>query len=489
VILQTMASIVKFKLKGYSLHVFDFIFTGTDTAILAFLIKYYTSLFIGAVVILCLTIAFLWSMYRTERPLRTPVLLRLPALLLCVGVSIGAHPTVRPSDPPFIFGFNASSLFMSLWNVPSLVGRLPLAEKLDTIQTAGKLPDTVECGAETNKADFYLVLSESQTSPEVFPELNIPAHIADTFRSGDGQIKPMYVETFGGGTWMSNFSVLTGLSSADFGWQAPYVNQILEGKIRGALPEMLARCGYRTGAIMPMKYNAVNEGPFLKSLGFQEIFDAEDLALPEWGARDSNYFDFAESLIAKHRQTDKRPLFLAMETMFAHAPYDKDMVAETALPAHVFSSDRKANEYMRRTALARLDLTSFLQRRRDESGVYKSVVVDFGDHQSEATLNYALARDPGKNLFSDFRSEVYRTFYAVWGHGVDIDYQSLAQAEDAPFIIARVLAAAKLPTSPMFSSLVELSDACDGRFHTCADRRIADEHLKMRADAGLISID
>lgn len=486
VLLQTAASIVKFKLKGYSLHVFDFIFTSTDTAILGFLIKYYTPLVVGAALALTATVAFLWVLFRAEKPWNAPVLVRLPALLLTVGISIGAHPTVRPSDPPFIFGFNASSLFMSFWHIPSLIGEPPLAAKLHAVTPQGELADTVECGPEENRADLYLALSESQTSPKRFAEIDFPAGITDTFRSGDGTIKPMFVETFGGGTWMSNFSMLTGLSSADFSWQAPYVNQLLEGKIKGALPEMLARCGYRAVAIMPMKYNAVNEGPFLRSIGFQEVFDADDLALPEWGARDKLYFDFAEKLIEEHRKTDKRPLFLAMETMFAHAPYDKEMVPQALVPAERFAEDRKANEYARRVALARADLQAFLDRRAAEAPARRSVAVDFGDHQAEATLGFALALDPAKNMFADFRSPVYETYFAVRGYGVDIDYGKLDQAEDIAFVMARILNASGLPTSPKFRNLNELSEACGGRYHSCDDRRIVDEHLKKLANSGLL---
>ncbi|MGV2100725.1 sulfatase-like hydrolase/transferase [Rhizobium sp. 21-4511-3d] len=486
VLLQTAASIVKFKLKGYSLHVFDFIFTSTDTAILGFLIKYYTPLVVGAVLALAATGAFLWALFRAEKPLNAPVLVRLPALLLAVGVSIGAHPTARPGDPPFIFGFNASSLFMSFWHIPSLIGEPPLAAKLRAVQTQGALADTVECGPEVGRADLYLVLSESHASPMRFPEISFPPEIADTFRSGDGTIKPMFVETFGGGTWMSNFSMLTALSSADFSWQAPYVNQLLEGKIKGALPEMLARCGYRTVAIMPMKYNAVNEGPFLRSIGFQEVYDAADLALPEWGVRDKLYFDFAEKLIAEHRKTDTRPLFLSMETMFAHAPYDKEMVPQALVPAESFADDRKVNEYARRVALARADLQAFLDRRAEEAPERRSVAVDFGDHQSEATLGYALALDPAKNMFADFRSPVYETYFAVRGYGVAIDYAKLDQAEDIAFVMARILNATGLPISPKFRNLNELSEACGGRYHTCNDRGIVDEHLKKLANSGLL---
>jgi hypothetical protein len=60
------------------------------------------------------------------------------------------------------------------------------------------------------------------------------------FRSADGRRRELRVETFGGGTWISNFSLMTGLSSLDFGWRAPYLTTAMEGKIHESLATELS---------------------------------------------------------------------------------------------------------------------------------------------------------------------------------------------------------------------------------------------------------
>jgi hypothetical protein len=487
----TMVSLAKYQLKGIALHVYDLIFTGSDGSIVAFLLTYYFSLVATAAVALIVIMLLLTALFSLEKPTQFKLATRLPVVLLgIVGAVIAYQPTKREADfLPFIGGYNASAFFLSLWHVPNLVKRLPLAEQLDQVKIDRPFANAVTCTAGENKPDFFLVLSESQTSPLVLPQLSIPASDADTFRSGDGTIKPLFVEIFGGGTWMTNFSVLTGLSSADMGWQGPYVNQLLAGKVKGALPDMLSRCGYRTIALMPMAYHSVNEGPFLKSLGFQEVYASADMKLPEMGVRDANYYDFAEQLIARHRAEDKRPLFLLVQTMFAHSPYDHALLPASATSAHVYSEDAQSNEYMRRVSASRSDLMAYRERRRANPGDRGSVFAEFGDHQSVATRNYVVERIAGDNPFTDFRSGVYETFYSVHGFGLDIDYSQLGQTEDVPFLAARLLSAAGLPTSPIFEDLRRLSDVCRGKYHTCDKRREIDVHLKRRVDANLLALD
>ncbi|MBL0371359.1 sulfatase-like hydrolase/transferase [Rhizobium sp. KVB221] len=488
-LLQTFASAVKFELKGYSLHVYDVIFVGADGSIMSFLATHYFSIFSMAVLILFVAMAFLWCLYRFERPLIVAVRLRVPVVMLGIGAAFAAHPAPRPGDPPFVFGFNASSLLLSLWHIPHLIDESPLEKVISNVQAGERFADTVQCDAAVAKPDVFVVLSESQTSPLLFSEIDIPDAVTSGFTSGDGKIRPLFVETFGGGTWMSNFSVLTGLSSADFQWQAPYVNQLLEGRIKGAVPEVLSRCGYRTVAIMPMKFHALNEGPFLKSIGFQEVYDGEAMGLASMEIRDRGYFAFAEKIIKEHRKSDERPLFIAMQTMFPHAPYANRLVPTIDLPAHDFKSGEDVSEYMRRVYASRLDFRAFLEKRRQQPGNNGSVLVDFGDHQSVATKEFALKRYDGENAFVDFRSIIYQTYFSVHGFGVDVDYTSLSQPEDVAYLMARVAAAAKLPTSPVFQDLLRLSDLCAGRFHTCENRSEIDLHLKKRANAGLLALD
>lgn len=102
-----------------------------------------------------------------------------------------------------------------------------------------------------------------------------------------------------------------------------------------------------------------------------------------------------------------------------------------------------------------------------------------------ATRDYVLQRISEDSPLTDFRSAIYETFYSVRGFGVDIDYSQLGQAEDVPFLTARLLSAARLPTSPVFEELRHLSDIWR-QFHTCDNRVEIDRHLKKRVEAGML---
>lgn len=490
-VLQALASKVKFELNGMALHVYDLIFTAGDGSLLSFLLESYLSVLVTAALLVMASVALLWLVFRLERPMRLNWLMRGAMVPVALALCFTAFPRAKTHDSeylPFTGGYNASALYFSLSHIPYLVMPSPLSARLDRVEIDKPFEDTVQCGPDDKKSDFFLVLAESQAPPTMFPKINAPAGVEQYFRSGDGKLRPLNVETFGAGTWMTNFSVLTGLSTADFGWQAPYVNKFMQGGIRGALPEMLSRCGYRTIALMSLKYHSINEGPFLDSLGFDEIYDADAMDLGGYGVRDKAYFEFAEKLITEHRRTDKRPLFIAIQTMFSHGPFHAALVAEDELPPKRYSSDPEIDEYMRRVLAARTDFAGFLAGRSRDPGARGTVVAEFGDHQATATRHFVDAANLGSSETTNFASRMYETFFAVHVFGRELDFRRLGQKVDAAFLSARVLAAADLPTSPVFSDLARLSDACNGRFHLCAARMEIDRHLKKRMEAGLLAV-
>ena len=491
IMLLTLLSVVKFRLKGLALHAYDFFFTGTDLSIIDFLWSHYRLHALAGGLTILLAAFFLIMLFRGERAVRVPLLVRLPLVPLFLLAAEFTHPIHNPREAdylPYVAGYNASALPLSLRNLPDLMGELPLAARVAHAGSTMPFAEDIDCGPARLKPDLFMVLSESQTAPGVVPALVRSPELIDTFRSGDGTIKPLFVETIGAGTWMTNFSVLTGLSTADFGWQAAYVTQLMERRIRGALPELLSRCGYRTVSVMPLPFNALNEGAFLTSIGFQEVIDAEALGMKPMTVRDRDYFSFIEKLVTEHRRSDPRPLFLHVQTMFAHQPYDYVLLPDDQAPPHDYDGAGEANEYLRRVWLARADLDAFLERRKAEPGPRGTVVAEFGDHHATVTRDHLIAGRAAEPLLTDFRSPLYETFYRIEGYGTPIDYGLLHQSEDAAFLSARVLAAANMPRSQVWADLLALSEACGGRLHTCPDRSGIDRHIKARIDGGLLVV-
>ncbi|NHW59029.1 LTA synthase family protein, partial [Escherichia coli] len=70
------------------------------------------------------------------------------------------------------------------------------------------------------KPDIIVLLQESTVNPHIY-QFNTDVALPDLFMfqkdEGVSAQSPLRVQTFGGGTWLSEFSVLTGLNTDDFG--------------------------------------------------------------------------------------------------------------------------------------------------------------------------------------------------------------------------------------------------------------------------------
>jgi hypothetical protein len=76
---------------------------------------------------------------------------------------------------------------------------------------------------------------ESAVPPSVYPTIKADAALNDLFRSADGLIRQLRVETFGAGTWITTAGLMTSLPAAEFGWLRPYLPYYLQGRVHHSL--------------------------------------------------------------------------------------------------------------------------------------------------------------------------------------------------------------------------------------------------------------
>ena len=344
------------------------------------------------------------------------------------------------------------------------------------------------CETTGPKPDLFVVLSESQTDLSRLDQYGIGQQFSERFKSADGKHRKLRVETFGGGTWISNFSLMTGLSSLEFGWRAPYLTTALEGKVHQSLATELSRCGYRTAVLMPMDYGFVNEGPFLESIGFDEILDYDRIGASEYAHKDRFYFEAARAFIEEHRRTDGRPLFLQVQTMFAHSPYS-DNLAEADPESSSESGIFELDEYVRRVAQSQRDFRWFLDQSEREKTSHPAIIVEFGDHQSFATREIMTKLNPDFALY-ELGSSAYLTYFTVHGIGTKVDMRPFDFTSlDIAYLGVSLIEAAGLDKSPMFSDLAALRDRCEGKMYFCEDRTAVNRHLKKRIASNYLTIE
>ncbi|TPK80595.1 sulfatase [Mesorhizobium sp. B2-4-18] len=486
----TLISAIKFRMKGFSLHFYDTVFVARDPEVYRFLVGSYLHLIVPVAAALTLGVAAAILIFRVDRKRGWPLSLRAVMLAVLVALVPLTFPAEASKDRYFYYmqGRHMSAFFVSLLDLRNLVVEPAFEQRLQVVIAQPPFADTIDCGDRAALPDIFFVLSESQSDPANFPQVGRGAGFLQRFAPKAGAPHPMQVETFGGGTWITNLSLMTGLSATDFGWRSPYLTITLQDKVAGALPEVLARCGYRTAVMTPMDFTFVNEGPFLKSIGFETVLDIKEIAAPFYHLRDSFYYHAAEAFIAKHRREDGRPLFLEIQTMFPHSPYEGRMEPDLKVEGEPFSDDDQAGEYLRRMAIARGDFGQFLERREAEAGKRGAVVLEFGDHQSSATKPFVDAI-AGDDALARPQSLAYRTFYtlSIFNHPLRHSMPDTMPL-DVGFLGASLLDAAGLPMSPMMVDLVRLRDHCGGRFHGCQDRAEVDAHLRRRVDSGLLHL-
>src|SRR5262249_43260848 len=130
------------------------------------------------------------------------------------------------------------------------------------------------------------------------------------------------VETYGGASWLTEFSLLAGVSTRSFGGMRQFVQTFTQNKLKDTVPQALERCGYRNVVFYPMLRNFVSNDRFYASIGLKEIFDMRSQGLKSAQERDRVYYDNAVAEMDRHIKSSKKPLFMYIQTMAAHWPYD-----------------------------------------------------------------------------------------------------------------------------------------------------------------------
>lgn len=487
--LLTAVSFLKFHFKGFSLHYYDVVFVLNDPEIHRFLFSAYLHVIVPVLALIVLAFGAAALLFRVDSRSTMPLGARVFLLAGAALLVPFTFPAEAAKDRYFYYmhGRHMSAFFVSLADLGHLFAMPELEQRLGTLGPQEPFADIVDCGDRAALPDLFFVLDESQTDPSIFPKVTGGRDFLHRLAPSAGPAAPLSVETFGGGTWITNLSLMTGLSSMDFGWRSPYLTVTLENHLRGALPEALARCGYRTAAIMPLNDTFVNEGPFLRSIGFDTVLDIEDIGAPSYHMRDDFYFHAAEAFIAKHRREDGRPLFLEIQTMYPHSPYGERFDPGVTVPGEPFGVAGEAAEYLRRMTVARGDFQRFLESRAAEAQARPSVVMSFGDHQSSA-MKPEIDALAGPDALSNPRSLAYRTFFDLTAFNHPLRRPAADRPIDIAFLGSTVLEAAGLPLSPMMADLLRLRDRCAGAFYTCADRAAIDRHLRRRVDSGMLRI-
>ncbi|HET8764629.1 MAG TPA: LTA synthase family protein [Rhodanobacter sp.] len=322
--------------------------------------------------------------------------------------------------------------------------------------------------------DIVQVLEESTFDPSIFQVCNVPACRVAMFRPdkhtrGHGFLR---THTFGGGTWVSEFAVESGLPQDIFGPGGMYAPFVLAPHLRDSLPDLLRRLGYATVAVYPTNGDFINARNAYQSYGFDHLYDAEELGLKEWEESDTQMFDAAKRVYDKVKKPGQ-PVFIMVLTLNQHGPHDEKPMKDLPRPFRDLLKGVSREVGLNfDTYLWQLHDSDVGMRHLEKLFLARkdpTVIVHFGDHQPSFN---SLIRGLARTLPDELRSEQdFLTYYMVKTNFPGPQLPSYP-ALDIAYLPTMVIQAAGLPADAYFAAATQLRDRCQGRFTDCPDKAL-----------------
>ncbi len=462
----------------------DVMFIDDDT--IRFLLAIFPQLSLMIVAMMLIAIPAMIYAWRVDR-FRIRRRFAGPAAALCFsGLAAIAFAAPIGQDQEFI-NDNYISKFARFGSIAVIdyFTRGLLESDADVVERLKPVDD--KCILPRKAPHIVLILDESSFDASQVPNLKLPANYRNHFRSYDGKIRTLQVESVSGPTWYTEYNVLTGLSVRSYGRFADAVTRIAAGRVERGLPHALRRCGYRTFSQYPWLGNFLGARNFHRSTGIEHFMDAKDLGTLEIQP-DSFYYDAVVRLIRKERANG--PMFVFAYTMANHMPwtyrYRPDLASGWKDPGNPGETD----EYLRRQSMSETDYRQLVAKLKKEFQGEPFLVVRFGDHQpyfaKQVIDDAADAAGVARNI-ADFDQRYYTTYYAI--DAINFTPPSLASAInnlDAPYLPLVVLEAAGVPPDPSFAEQKRMFLRCDGRFYSCKDGAESRRFNRLLIEAGLI---
>jgi len=474
------ASKFKFWLTGRMLNVWD-IYTYVHLEPLIYIKdlypQHYMYLYVLLAFVLLVAVAILWF-ERLRRPSGLSVATFV--VLLLYGVAASSRGLFIDDEHPSTF------ILSAVESLPGIVtGRTfeyGTLMQLDPQQVATARTNRCSTPSGTNYPNVIVISRESIVIPSTVEGMAVPQVDEGRFASSDGRTYRLRVETFGGGSMRTIFSLLTGLSvQSFFGGMKNVAMDLTPGHLRYSLPILMRNCGYRTVAVT----TGSSTGHFFRSIGFQDYFDLYDILRRTGGdSSDKAIYEFLSGVIGSSKNAGS-PTFAYVDTIASHAPYSYAARPKEYVPEAELIKDSVISEYVRRLIIGERDLEKFIEHAGREGRPL--VVLDFGDHQPHFTRDLP-AHSGHVNEDRDHDDPHMLTYFRIRSIG-----RALAELPadhpvvDAAFMSDWLVRALDLPIEGVYKSRWVMVERCKSRYWQCEGNAAAHQLHQILRAAGLIS--
>lgn len=348
----------------------------------------------------------------------------------------------------------------------------------------------------TRRPDLVFIQHESVFDPRLYG-LEIGRDVADFLSPAAGYSGSLHVDIFGGGSWQSEFSIVTGLSSASFGTDAYFMLQRGVGRFRHTLPRYLGSLGYRTMLISSCRRGFLNYDAFYRSIGFDELLFSDDLLdverLQDFERTHSDgiFLDIAMRSLSEAIDRHGKPHFAFVLTNFNHGPHDRVLASRAKFDAERQAAAAQVDDPQYTEYYARLAETAcvwcrarstFAERHTDRP----ALIVHYGDHQPVMTRRIERRRriEPDAN-------RQFRTFFAIedlngaleGGHAFEPP-----AVLDIALLGTSVMQLAGLPLDQVSATRASLVAECADGYFASASARKRGLHRTL-IDKGFVRLD
>ena len=448
-----------------------------------------TELAIGCLVFV-MSIFFLVSIYRLEpMSLRSSWNVMFLIGSLVTATICGSVLPERSHTQFFWDDLHLSNFFRSFHETFDALGRGGLVIASGGTDGVAQNAEFI-CEPTVSPVNIILIHEESVTSPDLFPDLKFDKGLMKFFESDDKKVHQLRVETYGGASWLTQFSVFSGVSTHSYGSIRNFVQIFTAGKLKETLPQVLAACGYRNIMFTPWRKAFMAMVRFYEGIGFGEIADSKVQGNVREDERDHFFFGNALNRIEEHLGNSKQPLFLYIETMSAHGPYDVVYMPEVVVNGGGPGTPPQMSEYLRRLAMVKMDDDWFrleLARRFPKEGF---LLVRYGDHHPTATMPLLGEFDAvnAEDTHFPIDSPAFITFFATNGVGYLPPALPSFETVDVPYLGGILLEAARLPIPQSWQKRSQLMETCQGRYWSCPDQATVLEFNRGLISAEIINV-
>ena len=374
-----------------------------------------------------------------------------------------------------LLGFFATAFLQPRWEVPAA----------DTLAFRQDNQGLVSVGDGSRPADIVVILQESQFNPAAIAGCPPTLCELDAFRATKDTVArgPLQVHTFGGGTWLAEFALETGVPHDAFGPAGEFAPFNVAPHVRHSFVRSLKAAGYRTVALYPTRGGMMNGRAAYAGYGFDRFLDAAELGLPEmWGTPDALVHEAARRVLAQERQYDQ-PVFLFVETLFNHAEHGIHMERVPAALLAEASGDFTGRDeawsvadYLWRSRQFEREVV--LTRQAVLGTSRPAVLAWFGDHQppfaNAVTLRGRMRSMPTETGAVPAR---YQTWYEVSSNRPGRIRKDVPSALDLVFLPSLLAQAAGAPIDDWLAANLQARHKCAGLLEPCRTPGVREAYL------------